>query len=678
MKLRIGVFVCDCGTNIRGVVDVPAVAEYAKKLKDVVFVDEGKWICSVDYLSKIKEFVKEHKLNRVVVASCTPRTHEPTFKSTVKEAGLNPFLLEFVSIREQCSWVHKSDPKGATAKAKELVKMGVAKARFLEPAEEIRIPVARDCLVIGGGISGMTAALGAADHGFNVKLVEKTPELGGILKQLDNVAPEDIPASEIINTKKYQIEQNKNIKVYTNTMVEEVKGYIGNYTVKINTDGKTEEFKISTIIVATGMQEIEPKGLFGYGQSPNVITQLQLEARLKNKQLNGTRNIVMINCVNSRNEKRGCCNIGCLASIKNARTIKELSPDARVYILYRDINLVKDEFNYQKDIIEKHDIKMIRFSEDTPPEVSGTKVKVHDILLDKDMELAADMVVLTTGFKGDDTVDKLKELLKVSTNQDNFFQEAHIKLRPVDFSNDGIYLAGCARSPKHMRDSIEEAMGAAMRAAIPMQRGYFQSEGIVADIDLDKCSECGLCQKNCPFGAIELVGKSPHVIKAICKGCGTCAANCPKEAITIIHFTDEQILAQIEAALAEKPDKKIVAFCCHWCAMGAVDIAGVSRLEYPTPVRIIRVMCSGRVSAKFITRAFELGAAGVLVAGCEFPTCHYITGNYKCKDKMAKTIKQLAKKNIDTKRLWTVWLSAADGPKFARTMKEMTKELGLE
>jgi heterodisulfide reductase subunit A len=270
-------------------------------------------------------------------------------------------------------------------------------------------------------------------------------------------------------------------------------------------------------------------------------------------------------------------------------------------------------------------------------------------------------------------------LLKVSASSDRFFQEAHIKLRPLDFANDGIYLCGCARNPKDIRTTIEESLGAAMRAGIPMNRGYVEAEGIVADINTDLCNSCGLCAKTCAFGAIEYIDKSqpPNFIKAICKGCGTCAAECPTNAINIIHYTNEQILAQVNVALAENPDKKIIAFCCHWCALGAVDLAGVSRFDYPTNIQIIRVMCAGRVDAKFIERALELKAAGVLVAGCEFPTCHYINGNYKCKDRIDRLKKKLDKKNIDTSKIWDVWLSAADGPKFVSTVKEMVKGLKL-
>jgi heterodisulfide reductase subunit A len=682
-NIRVGVFVCDCGSNIAGVVNVPKVVEYAKGLKDVVFADEGRWSCSVDYLATMKELIKEHTLNRVVIASCTPRTHEPLFKRTVKEAGLNPYLLEFVSIREQVSWVHREDPLKATEKAKDLVKMGVAKAVLLEEGEEIRLPVKQDCMVIGGGMAGMTAALSIAEQGFHAIIVEKESQLGGLLNRISHISHnhEDSVAPTIVKDKVNLVNNHPHIDVYTSAEIEKVQGYIGNYKVTLNANGSHENLEVSTIIVATGMQEIEPLGKYDYGNDPRIVTQLQLEELLKSNKVGDLKNVVIINCINSKNEFRGCCNIGCAISVKNALALKRLNNNIRVHILYRDLSMVKEEGS-DLETAKKAGVRFIRFPDDRYPVAEkkngNLAVHVYDILLGKEFTIPSDLLVLTTGFHGDDTYEAIKGHLKVSTNQDGFFQEAHIKLGPLDFPSDGISLCGCARSPKNLKDTQEEAMGAAMRASIPMKRGYLEAEGIVADIDLDVCNSCGLCEKNCPYGAIQWVDEKPHVIKALCKGCGLCAADCPKNAVTIIHYSDEQILAQIEAALEERPEEKIIGFVCHWCALGGVDMAGVSRLQYPTNVRLIRVMCSARVASTFIERAFELKAAGVLVAGCEFPTCHYITGNYAAEKRIEKAKKRLARKGYDPDKLWVLWCSAADGPKFANAMRDMVKQLGLE
>jgi len=688
--IRIGVFVCDCGSNIAGVVDVPDVVTYSKGLKHVVFADEGRWSCSVDYLESMKQFIKEHELNRVVIASCTPRTHEPLFKRTVKEAGLNPYLLEFVSIREQSSWVHMNEPEAATLKAKELIKMGVAKAALLEEGEEIRLPVGRECLVIGGGMAGMNAALNIAGQGFQAIIVEREAQLGGLLNGLASVSHNhrSIPAEDLVKNTVEQVETNPNIKAYTNAVIESVEGYIGNYKVTVKANGSSAQFDACTIIVATGMKEIEPVDQFLYGTDSRVVTQFQLEGLIRERR-NGEKeithsefriqNVVMINCVSSRNESRGCCNIGCPTSLKNALALKNIDRNMNISILYRDLNLVRRE---GADIVKarKLGVKFIRFSELQYPEVEKDKnqlvVKVYDKLIEKELRIPSDLVVLTTAMKGSETVEDIKGQLKVSSNADGFFQEAHVKLGPLDFASDGLHLCGCARSPKNLKDTLDEAIGAAMRASIPMKRGYIEAEGIVADIDLTDCNSCGLCYKRCPFSAIKLdEEKLPHVIKALCKGCGLCAADCPKECISIVHYSEDQILAQVEAALEEKPEKKIIGFVCHWCALGGVDMAGVSRLQYPPNARLIRVMCSARVSIGLIERAFDLGAAGVLVAGCEFPTCHYISGNYAAETRVKRAKRKLAKKGYDPERLWNVWCSAADGPKFARTMRDMVKEL---
>jgi len=361
--------------------------------------------------------------------------------------------------------------------------------------------------------------------------------------------------------------------------------------------------------------------------------------------------------------------------------LKGLNPEARVHILYRDLSMVKDEQTHLQ-AAKKAGVKFIRFPDEHYPEVTSEdgrlSVRVRDILLGRELTLQADRLVLTVGFTGDDTADAVRGLLKVSVNQEGFFQERHIKLGPLDFPADGIALCGCAKNPKTLKESCEEGIGAAMRASIPMKNGYIEAEGIVADIDLGVCNSCGICWKRCPYGAIKVSeDKKPEVIKALCKGCGLCAADCPKECITVVHYSDEQLLAQVEAALADDPGSKILGFVCHWCALGGVDMAGVSRLQYPTNARLIRVMCSARVPIKLIERAYDLGAAGVLVAGCEFPTCHYISGNYACETRIKRARKKLAKKGYNADNLWLAWCSAADGPKFANVMRDMVKDLGI-
>ena len=489
--------------------------------------------------------------------------------------------------------------------------------------------------------------------------------------------------AEIIAAKKALIDANPNITVFTNAELESVDGYIGNYKVVVDAGGEKSNLDISTVVVATGMREIDLEpGAFQYGEHPRVVTQLQLEEMLKDGKLDDVKNVVMINCVGSKNEERGCCSIGCHTSIKNAVGLKKINRDMDVRILYRDLSMIKDEQIHIQEA-KASGVKFIRFSDEQYPDVQkqgdGLSVKVHDFLLDQDFSLSADLLVLTVGFTGDESVDNVRGLFKVSANKEGFFQERHIKLGPLEFPTDGVALCGCAKNPKTLKETCEEGIGAAMRVSIPMKNGFIEAEGIVADIDLTNCNNCGLCAKRCPYGAIKLdEEKVPTVLKALCKGCGLCAADCPKECITIVHYSDEQLLAQVEAALEENPEEKILGFVCHWCALGGVDMAGVSRLQYPSNGRLIRVMCSARVPIKLIERAYELGAAGVLVAGCEFPTCHYITGNYACETRIKRARKKLTKKGYDADKLELTWCSAADGPKFANVMRNMAKRLGLE
>jgi heterodisulfide reductase subunit A len=582
-------------------------------------------------------------------------------------------------------------PKAATEKAKDLVKMGVAKAALLEEGEEIRLPVGRECLVVGGGMAGMTAALNVADQGFRVAIVEREPRLGGMLNRLASVTDgrREIPAAELVGAAVARVEAHPNIDVHTAAEIDEVEGYIGNYRVKLrpasDADGgvpAASALEVSTIIVATGMREIAPEGLFCYGEDPRVITQLGLEERIVRADLGGAKDVVVINCVDSRNERRGCCNVGCAVSVKNALAVKRIDGDARVSVLYRDLSMLKDEHAALHEA-KRAGVRFLRFPDDRYPEVARAgdhlTVRVLDFLLGEELEIAADMVVLTTGFCGSDTVEAIKGHLKVSANADGFFQEAHVKLGPLDFASDGLSLAGCARAPKMLKESVEEGIGAAMRASIPMNRGYIEAQGIVAKIDLESCKPtCKLCAAKCPYGAIQLSeDRQPTVLEALCKGCGLCAADCPEGCVQLVHYTDAQLAAQVEAALEADAEQKILGFVCHWCALGGVDMAGVSRLQYPPNARLIRVMCSARVPTKLIERAFELGAGGVLVAGCEFPTCHYITGNYACEKRMKRARKQLAKKGYDPSKLWNIWCSAADGPKFAKAMHDMVAELGL-
>jgi len=552
---RIGVFVCHCGINIAAYVNVPELVEYAKGLPNVVHAERNLFTCSEEGISAIKRGIKEYNLNRVLVASCTPRTHEPLFRAACEDAGLNKYLFEFVNIRDQCSWVHMREPERATEKAKDLIRMGVAKARLLEPLEEIEVKVAPSALVIGGGVVGMEAALNLARQGFDIHLVEKEPELGGTLRSVYKLFPTNQEATKLIKLFVEQIEKHPKIKTYLSSKVKEVTGFIGNFDVNLDGKGGASKFNVGTIVVATGADKLKPVGQYGYGKMSNVITQLELEERMKKGEPLG-QNVVMVNCVGARiPERTYCSRICCMTAIKNASLIKESNPEARVWILHRDLMTYGVDFEkYQRRAMEMG-VRFIRYSLESPPEVVGDgkveRIKVYHELWGKDIELPCDMLVLTTPLiAGEDNQD-ISKMLKVSLDEFGFFLEAHLKLRPVEFAMDGIYICGSARWPTDVAEGISQAFAAASKAAGPLRLGYVKPEAINAWIDEDKCSGCGICELLCPFQAIELQPRDDrrvsHVSEVVCKGCGTCSAACPSGAIIMHHFTNEQILAQIEA-----------------------------------------------------------------------------------------------------------------------------------
>ena len=552
-EIRIGVFVCDCGSNIAGYLNVKELAEYSKTLPNVVFVKENLYTCSENGINEIKAAIKAEKLNRAIVASCTPRTHEPLFRGTCEEAGLNAYLFEMVNIRDQCSWVHMQEKEGGTAKAKDLIRMGVAKAALLQPQETIQSDVDPRAMVVGGGIAGMTAAMALANRGFEVTLVEKAPELGGMLLRLDKLAPSGVDASVFAAQQTELVQKNPKIRVLTSTTLNEVQGYIGHFKVSATSDGKSEEFGVGVIILATGAQVLKPIGFYNY-DGQKVITQLELEDRLKAKTLDA-KNVVMIQCVGARMEERKYCSrICCMVAIKNAIAIKEKNPAAGVRILYRDIQAygVENEALYQH--AKELGVIFIKYDPAKPPKVESGKVVVYHDLLGRDLDLPQDLVVLSTPLIYGEDNEAVSRMLRVSIDANKFFLEGHVKLKPLDFATDGIYLCGNAHYPASMREAISQALGAASRASIPLSKGVMTVEPIVSNlVDEEACRGCGLCVALCPYGALEVVrtekGRKVRVIPVACKGCGVCAATCYQHALSINSYSDAQVGEQIKAFL---------------------------------------------------------------------------------------------------------------------------------
>ncbi len=546
--VRIGVFVCHCGTNIGGFLDVPDLVEYSRCLPNVVYSKDNLYTCSDSGLTEIKSAIKDNELNRVVVAACTPRTHEPLFRSVCMEEGLNPYLFEFVNIRDQCSWVHMREGEAAMEKAKDLIRMGVARAALLEPQEEIEIDVTPCAMVIGGGVAGMTCSLSLANQGFDVKLVERESQLGGLLNSLYKLYPNNEDASSLVLKLKGDVKGNKRIDVLTSTTVSDIEGFVGNYDVTVKREEEYEQYKVGTIIVATGAEVYRPEGLYGY-DGETVVTQLELEQLLRDGGFEAN-SVVMIQCVGSRDEDRPYCSkICCMNALKNAMIIKEKNPESQVYILYRDIQTHGTRYEERYREARENGVAFLKYSPKRRPVIEDGVVRVFDELLGEELILPFDLVVLSAAMVAHPDVKDLAQMLKVPVDESGFFLEAHVKLRPVDFATDGLFLCGCARWPCDIGESVSQAYAAASRASVILSAGRVVAEPIISSVDEDECSGCGLCEMNCPFKAIRVEeterGRIAKVIEVSCKGCGMCGAGCPQRAISMKHFSDEQLVAQI-------------------------------------------------------------------------------------------------------------------------------------
>jgi heterodisulfide reductase subunit A-like polyferredoxin len=554
---RIGAFICHCGINIGGVVDVPAVVEYAKTLPHVAHAEGNLYTCSQDTQEQIKKMIEEHQLNRVVVASCTPRTHEPLFQDTIREAGLNRYLFDMANIRDQCSWVHMTQPKEATEKAKDLVRMAIAKAALLDPLPTQTVEMNPKALVIGGGLTGMTAAQKIAQNGYEVYLVEKEPYLGGKARTIHYTLDGNDVQSKLKQLIR-KVEKDPRIHLMTETTIEKIEGFVGNFKTQIRRNGEVKTIDHGIIIVASGAEEYRPRE-FSYGQEPQVITQKELEERIAlfPDRLKGLKDVVMIQCVGSRNGERPYCSrICCSEAIKNALRLKSVAPEMNVYILYRDIRT----YGFKEDYYEKAreaGVLFIRYEPEREPRLetggNGLQVIVHEPILHDDLLIQTDLLVLSPGISAPSENEHLSKMLKVPLNEDGFFLEAHMKLRPVDFATEGIFLAGLAHSPKSIEESISQANAAVARALTYLSKTHLETIGTVSEVDEKKCIGCALCESICPYKAIEILTKRTvvgeklvaQVNKALCKGCGACVASCRSGSIDLKGFTNEAIVTQI-------------------------------------------------------------------------------------------------------------------------------------
>lgn len=769
-------YVCHCGKNIGGTVRCDEVAEYAGQLPGVILAKDSLYTCSEPGQEQIKHDIREHRLNRVVVASCTPRLHEPTFRAACESAGLNPYLLEMANIREHCSWVHLHDKDAATEKAKDLVAMAVNRAARLRPQIEVTVPVTRKAMVVGGGVAGIQAALDMADAGYKVYLVERTGSIGGRMAQIDKTFPTMDCSICILAPKMSEVGRHPNIQLLTLSEIQEVQGHIGNFKAKIlkkaryvtkectacgdcieacpqlspdefnaglsirraihipfaqavpstflidmdrclNNQGivacdrcfqscshkcidfadkdQILELEVGTIVVATGVDVYDPTALteLGYGKFPNVITTLEFERLINAGGPSGgelirpsdrkrPKRVAFLQCIGSRSKRSNpyCSNVCCMNTVKDALLIKEHWPDTEIHVFYIDIRAFGKGF---EDLFQRARREGVVFMRGIPGEIiediqtGDLTLLGENTLLGSHYKVHMDMVILSVGIKPHKDAEKIQRLLNLSTDTDGFYMEAHPKLRPVDTTTGGVFLAGAAEGPKDIKDSVTQASAAASRANILMSKGEVKIPAITSRIDSEKCTACGLCARVCPYHAIEGSKEQGfyRVIEAACQGCGACVPECRFGAIDQAHFTEEQIVSQIDAALAADPHNKILAFACNWCSYAGADFAGVSRMQYPHNVRIIRTMCSARVSPSWIEKAFTMGAGGVLVSGCHPADCHYNNANQNTARRVDRFWKRMEKLGINKDRLRLAWVSAAEGAQFARVITEMEEGL---
>jgi heterodisulfide reductase subunit A2 len=558
---KIGVFVCHCGANIGRIVNVPEVVEYCKTLPNVVYAQEQLFSCATNSAKQITDMTKEKGLNRVVVGACSPRTLEPLFRDTLREAGINPYYYEMANIREHNSWVHAKEKDEATQKAKDIIRMSVARARRLEPLKEFDLPVNKAALVVGGGIAGMNCALSIASQGHEVHLVEKSTELGGKARKIHSTL-DGLDVQEYLRDLISKVYQHPSIHVYHDATITDAKGYVGSFVTSVKSEKGFNEIKHGAAVIAIGADVYTPTEYL-YGEDDRVLTHLELEEGINkgDEKIVNAQSVVMIQCVGCRNEERNYCSrLCCSESVKNALKLKEINPEMDIYILFRDIRTYGFNEDYYREASNK-DIKFIRYEPQDKPEVEAgesdegrpvLKVTATDFILGKKLVLDADFVALAAAIIPSEATKEIAGQFKVTLNPDGFFKEAHVKLRPVEFATDGVYLCGLAHYPKFIQETINQSYGAAGRVLTLLSQDVVVASGSVAEVDEHKCVSCGACTTVCSYGAIEFVetpsGRKARVNPVLCKGDGLCNTVCATSAVCLKHFTDEEILDEIDAA----------------------------------------------------------------------------------------------------------------------------------
>ncbi|MFX1241323.1 MAG: hydrogenase iron-sulfur subunit [Promethearchaeota archaeon] len=766
--MKIGLFVCDCGKNISGVIDNEFLIKHFEKNPDL-YVFRDQYLCSELGLNKITEEIKEKKIDRMVIAACSFKLHGLLFRKTIEKAGINRFLISFANIREQNSWVHYDEPEKATKKAIDQINMAIEQVKLLEPLEIQYSDISPSVLIIGGGIAGIKAALVIADTGNKVYLVEKEPTIGGHMALFDKTFPTLDCSICILGPMMTEVKEHPNIELLTYSTVENVQGYVGNFDVQIKKKPRfivekdcvgcidicrevcpidiedtffprkaidvpypqaiplfpniLEEYcigckacaqacdrdaidfeqqpelvnvKVGSIIVATGFKPFDPTilGEYGYNKYSDVITTMQME-RLFNSDgpTHGKvvrpstgkppKKVSFILCVGSRNKKihhEYCSQVCCNVAIKQAVLLKNEYPDVRINIYYTDIRAVgKNCEEFYNRAMEAFGIRFIKSSisailkSDTSEELI---IRGEDILEDALFENKTDLVILAVGIEPPEGTDELSQLLNISQDLNGFLLEKHLKVRPSETSVNGIFLGGVIQGPKDIPSSIAQAESAAAKAISLISKGKVELDPHIVYFDKEKCTLCRLCENICMFNALKIEGKELFITPANCTGCGACAAMCPEDALYIPSFTKNQISSQIKSILTKKSEfPLIIAFLCNWCSYVGADLAGVSKLIYPTNVRTIHVMCTAMINPSLIFESLFNGADGVLIAGCHEQDCHYQEGFIKAKTRYESIREMLIEAGINENRVKIVSISAGEGEKYAKIIKEFKEQI---
>jgi len=767
--MKIGLFICDCGKNISGVIENDKIIEHFSKEPDVVVLGD-QYLCSELGLNKIIDEIKEKHIDRVVIAACSFKLHGLLFQKTIEKAGINRFLISFANIREQNSWVHANEPKKATRKAIDQINMAIEQVKLLEPLEVQYSDITPSTLIIGGGISGIKAALVIANAGYKVYLVERDATIGGHMALFDKTFPTLDCSICILGPLMFSVKEHPNIELLTYSEVKKVEGYIGNFEVSIlkkprfiveencvgcfdicrdvcdievkdtffprkaidvpypqaiplfpniledycigckaceqacgdrnaidfNQKPEIINIKVGSIIIATGFKTFDPSilGELNYEKYSDVITTMQMERLLNNdgpthgkvvRPSTGQplKKVSFVLCVGSRNEKihrEYCSQVCCNASIKQAILLKKEHPDININIYYNDIRAIgKNCEEFYNRGREAFGIRFIKsnissiLKSDTSDELL---VRGEDVMENVLFEHKSDLVILAVGIEPAEGTEVLSQILNVSQDTNGFLLEKHLKVRPSETSINGIYLAGAIQGPKDIPNSIAQAESAAAKAIALTARGKVELDPHIVYFDPEKCDLCRLCENICIFNAIEIKGKELKLTQANCSGCGACAAMCPKDALYIPGFKKEQTSAQLNTVLKEKKESPlIITFLCNWCSYVGADLAGTSKLTYPTNSRAIRVMCAAMLDPALVFESFFNGADGVLIAGCYEQDCHYQEGFKKAKTRYASIKEMLAEVGINENRVKIISISAGEGEKFAQVISEFKEEL---